>query len=263
MARAGSPDRVRLGCRSSISRDRRFQKLNFVAPHVGRSGETFGPSGMAIVTAVGQNRNKERGEAMSAVKKLLVTEAEYLARENASPLKSEFYQGEIFAMTGASPKHNQIKENLVVEIGGKLKGGKCRTRSSDQRLKVQETNYICYPDVLIVCDEPEYDESDKYALVNPSVIIEVLSPSNQRHDRIFKYRQFQQIPSLKEYVLVHQTHMVIERFSRTAEAGWRHQIFMGKSADFVLESVSLAIPMADVFAGIDIPEQVEDVAGDD
>mgnify|MGYP001212086085 CR=1 FL=1 len=197
---------------------------------------------------------------MSAVQKLLYSEAEYLAKENASALRSEFFQGEIFAMTGASPQHNQIKENLVVEIGGRLKGGKCRTRSSDQRVKVKETGFICYPDVLVVCDEPKYDESDNFALVNPSVIIEVLSPSNERHDRIFKFRQYQQIPSLKEYVLVHQTHMVIETFTRSTDAGWRHQIFMGKTGNFTLESVPLAIPMADVFAGLDIPEQVEDVA---
>lgn len=199
---------------------------------------------------------------MSAVKKLLVTEEQYLARENASPHKSEFYQGEIFAMTGASPQHNQVKENLVVEIGGRLKGGKCRTRSSDQRVKVQETGYICYPDVIVVCAEPQYDDTDKYALINPTVLIEVLSHSNERHDRIFKYRQYQHIPSLKEYVLVHQTHMVIERFTRTPDAGWRHQIFMGKTGDFTLESVSVSIPMADIFAGLDVPEQVEDTPHD-
>jgi Uma2 family endonuclease len=199
---------------------------------------------------------------MSGVKNFLFTVAEYLARENASAVRSEFYQCEIFAMPDASPDHNQIKENVVGEIGGRLKGSKCRTRSSDQRVKVQETGFICYPDVLVVCDEPKYDDSDPYALVNPSVIIEVLSPSNERHDRIFKFRQYQQIPSLKEYVLVHQTHMVIELFTRSADAGWRHQIFMGKSGDFHLESISLAIPMADIFAGVDIPEQVEDVATD-
>lgn len=196
---------------------------------------------------------------MSAVARQKYSEAEYLARENGSPLRSEFYQGEIFAMTGASPAHNLIRENLVGELFGRLKSGTCRSRSSDQRVKVQESGYICYPDLLIVCDQPQFDDSDPYALVNPRVIVEVLSPSNERHDRIFKFRQYQQIPTLMEYVLVHQTHMVVERFTRGAKGTWQHQIFTGKGGDVLLESIPVSVPMADIFAGLDIPEQVEDL----
>jgi Uma2 family endonuclease len=199
---------------------------------------------------------------MSAVVKHKFTEAEYLARENASRRRSEFYQGEIQLMSEPEPSHHVIKVNLIGEIGSRLKGAKCRSRSSDQRVKVQETGYICYPDLLVVCGDPEYDTSDSYALVNPRVIIEVLSPSKtDRHDRITKYRRYQQIPSLQEYILLHQTYMVIERFTRTTD-GWRYRIFMGKSEEFSLESIPIALPMVDIFAGLNILEQIVENAVD-
>lgn len=191
---------------------------------------------------------------MSTARKLKMTEAEYLAQENASEFRSEFYDGEVFLMTGGSPKHNRIKENLAGEIYAKLKGGKCQSFSSDQRVKIRESNFTAYPDIIVVCGEPKLDSTDSYAIVNPQVIIEILSPSTQGRDRVFKLREYRRLPALKEYLLISQTETVIEHFVRIAADDWRHQLYLGRDGELVFASLPLAIARADIFAGVDIPD---------
>lgn len=192
---------------------------------------------------------------MSTARKLKLTEAEYLANENASEFRSEFYDGEVFAMTGGSVKHNRIKENLAIEIGSRLKGGKCQSFSSDQRVKVQDTGFIAYPDIVIVCGEPNLDETDAYSIVNPQVIIEILSPSTQRRDRVFKFGHYQQIPSLKEYILVSQTDMDTEHMVRNENDRWELTATWGAEGEFQLASLPIAIKRADIFAGVEFPPE--------
>lgn len=194
---------------------------------------------------------------MSTARKLKLTEAEYLARENASEFRSEFYDGEVFAMTGGSPRHNRIKENLVGEIYAKLKGGKCQSFSSDQRIKVQETGLIAYPDIIIVCSEPKLDDTDAYSIVNPQIIIKILSPSTQRRDRIFKFGQYQRIPTLKEYLLVSQTEMDIDHIVRNENDRWELTATSGAEGELTFASLSLSIKRADIFAGADFQSDTE------
>lgn len=161
---------------------------------------------------------------MSAVINVKLTEAEYLAKEEAADFRSEFYNGEMFAMEGGSPNHNQIKENLVVRIGAKLWGGKCRTRSSDQSVKVEGTTSYTYPDVLIVCDDPQYPPLEpRNALINPTVLFEVLSPSNELHDRTTKFELYKKISTLSEYVLVAQDKPFIESYIRQPDQTWLYR----------------------------------------
>ncbi len=124
---------------------------------------------------------------MSTLTKKKLTEAEYLAIERAAELKSEFYNGEMFAMAGASRQHNEIKENLSLEIGIRLKGGPCRTYSADQRVKIDRTGLYTYPDLLIVCGRAEFDPDHRDILYNPQVIIEILSKSTESYDRGLKF----------------------------------------------------------------------------
>jgi Uma2 family endonuclease len=138
---------------------------------------------------------------MSAAPKRKLTAAEYLAIEREAPLKSEFYNGEMFAMAGASREHNAIKDNLIIEAGSRLKGRRCRTFSSDQRVQLTPTGMFVYPDIVLVCDPPQYSELDRDSLVNPDVVVEVLSPSTEGYDRGFKFAQYQLLPSIREYVL--------------------------------------------------------------
>src|SRR5262245_52498958 len=107
----------------------------------------------------------------------------------------------MFAMAGASRPHNEIKDNLIVEVGSRLKGTACRTYSSDQRVKVSRTGLYTYPDISIVCGKPEFEDAEVDTLLNPQVIIEILSDSTEKYDRGKKARHYQQLASLKEYVL--------------------------------------------------------------
>jgi Uma2 family endonuclease len=191
---------------------------------------------------------------MSAVPRTTLTVEQYLAIEQKAEFKSEFFQGEMFAMAGAAPLHNFILENLSVEIGSRLRKGPCRTVSSDQRVSVEATGLYTYPDLLIVCGEPQFDSVDRNSITNPVAIIEVLSPSTEKYDRGPKFRNYQQIPSLKDYVLVSQEEPNIERFFRLADGGWGYVAFAGLEAILTLTSVPVQIPLADIYAGITFEE---------
>ena len=141
---------------------------------------------------------------MSAIPKPSLTPQEYLARERRATEKSEYYRGEIFAMAGASFEHSLIKDNLARESGNQLKDKPCRVITSDLRIKVNATGLYTYPDAVIVCDEPKFEDAQVDTLLNPRVIVEVLSDSTEKYDRGGKFAHYRQIPSLQEYVLVAQ-----------------------------------------------------------
>ena len=191
---------------------------------------------------------------MSAMLKPKLTASEYLAIEQRAEFKSEFHNGEMFAMAGASRQHNRVKENLVIEVGSRLKGGPCQSFSSDQRVKVDATGLYTYPDIVILCGPGVYDPLSGDTLTNPTAIIEVLSSSSEKYDRGAKFRNYQQIPSLKEYVLVAQDEAVCERFVRQADGSWALVSFVDLTAELVFISVPVRIPMADVYAGVAFPE---------
>jgi Uma2 family endonuclease len=194
---------------------------------------------------------------MSAVAKVKLTESEYLAKEEVSEFRSEFYRGEMFAMVGGTPAHNQIKENLVVQIGGKLWGGKCRTRSSDQRVKVESTGLYTYPDIVIFCEEGQYAKSDPNSLTNPQVIIEILSPSTESYDRIEKFGHYQKIETLQEYVLVAQSRVAIERFVKNSQGDWVIAQFAGNHQEFEFATIPVRLNIADIYAGVELPQAMD------
>jgi Uma2 family endonuclease len=189
---------------------------------------------------------------MSAAPKIKLTPDEYLARERAAERKSEFVDGEIVAMAGASREHNRIKENLVGELFAQLKGGPCQTFSSDQRVLVEATGLYAYPDVVILCGPGVYDPVDRDTLTNPTAIIEVLSPSTERLDRGKKFRNYQQMPSMVEYVLVAQDEPVCERFIRQADGSWALVSFVGLTATLAFTSTTARIRLADVYSGVEL-----------
>ena len=156
---------------------------------------------------------------MTAVpkKQFFSTEAEYLELERAAEYKSEYYDGEIFAMAGAKFAHNCVKDNLVIELGRRFKGGPCRTLSSDMRVNIPRVKAYAYPDILIVRGEPIFLDDKKDTLLNPAVIIEVLSPSTESFNRRGKFRRYQKIDTLREYILVAQDEPLCERFVRSEE----------------------------------------------
>lgn len=157
---------------------------------------------------------------MTAVAIKMYTQEEYLELERAAEYKSEYYRGEIFAMSGAKFNHNRIKENLSVEIGLFLKGKPCSSLSSDMRVHIPENTLYTYPDILIVCGEPEFQDDHLDTLLNPSVIIEVLSLSTGSYDQGKKFYLYQSLKSLTEYVLIDSQELGARVFRKNDNGTW-------------------------------------------
>jgi len=190
----------------------------------------------------------ERSTVVSAVPKPKLTAREYLEIERRAEFKSEFYKGEMFAMAGASREHNRIKDNLVGELFAQLKGGPCQSFSSDQRVMVDAIGLYTYPDIVILCGPGDYDPEDRDTLTNPTAIIEVLSPSTQKYDRVEKFLNYQKIPSLLEYVLVAQDEPRCERHSRQADGSWALVSFARLTDTLAFTFIPVNIPLTDVYA---------------
>ncbi len=199
---------------------------------------------------------------MSAVPKpRKLTEAEYLRIERAAEYKSEFYDGEMFAMVGARYPHNRAKENLVGELFTRFKNGPCQTLSSDMRVKVRASGLYCYPDIVVVCDPPEFEDDRQDTLLNPRVVIEVLSASTERYDRTTKFASYQRVPSVQEYILVSPDEPLVERYVRQADGAWGRVAFAGLDAELLFATVPATVPLRDVYAGVEFPPPPADPAG--
>ena len=191
---------------------------------------------------------------MSALPKLILTPREYLAIERRADFKSEFFAGEMFAMAGASRDHNKVKDSLIAALRAAFRGGPCTTYSSDQRVLVDSTGLYTYPDIVVVCGPEKISPDDDETLVNPTAIIEVLSPSTEKYDRGAKFRNYKQIPSLQEYILVAQDEALIDRYIRQADGSWALISFVGLDDTLVFTSVLASVPLAEVYAGIAFDE---------
>src|SRR5258708_3791120 len=192
---------------------------------------------------------------MSAIPKTKLTPAEFLARERAADFKSEYYRGETFAMAGASRYHNKVKENLIGELYTRLKSGPCQTFSSDQRVHVPPTGFYTNPDIVIICERREYAPADEDTLVNPDAVIEVLSPSTENYDRGAKFRQYQQLPSVKEYILVSQDEPLVERYVRGSNGDWAYTAIPGLGGELAFTTTPGRIPLADIYNGVEFPNE--------
>jgi Uma2 family endonuclease len=196
---------------------------------------------------------------MSAIPKRRFTEAEYLAIERTAEFKSEYYNGQLFAMAGTSPQHNRIKENVIGEIFSQIKKSPCQSFSSDQRVLSVSNRHYFYPDIVIVCGTLEYAEQDKNTLVNPQVIFEVLSESTEEYDRTVKFESFSKLPSLKEFVFIRQKYPIVERFTKKDDRTWNFRMFSDLNESFSLTTIPVQVAMADIFRGVEFPK-VEDPA---
>ena len=134
----------------------------------------------------------------------LLTPEAYLTLEESAPEKNEYVDGEIFAMTCASEPHNLIVVNTVRELGNQLKKRPCKVYASDMRVKVSPTGLFTYPDVVVVCGQAQFDDSHRDTLLNPTLIVEVLSESTEAYDRGRKFEHYRKLESLAEYVLIAQ-----------------------------------------------------------
>jgi len=182
------------------------------------------------------------------IKKL--TEAEYLALERSAAFKSEFFDGETFAMAGASPMHSLINANLIRELGNRLKGRACVPFNSDLRIKVEATALITYPDLSVICGPLRFADEAEDTVVNPTILVEVLSDSTEAYDRGRKFENYRQIPSLREYLLVSQKEPRIEQFIRQDNGQWLWREAAGAQATLMLPSLEIAIALVEAYANV-------------
>jgi Uma2 family endonuclease len=195
------------------------------------------------------------GVAMSTAEKILLTPQEYLARERRAETRSEFYRGETFAMAGASWEHTLIKDNLSAEMRSQLKEGPCRVLTSDMRVKVSATGLYTYPDLVVVCYEPQFDDDVPDTLLNPRVVVEVLSESTEKYDRGTKFAHYRQVPSLQEYVLVSQDRPLVERFVRQPDDSWLLTAFGDPAQPFSFGTIAVSVPLAEIYRAVKFPEK--------
>jgi Uma2 family endonuclease len=195
---------------------------------------------------------------MSTVSKPpLLSPQEYLARERAADFRSEYFRGEIFAMAGARFEHTRIKDNVGRHAGNQLEKSPCQIVTSDLRVKVSATGLYTYPDGVIFCDEPQFEDVVRDTLLNPRTIIEVLSDSTEKYDRGAKFEHYQQVPSVQEYVLISQDRPLVERFVRHVDGNWLYTSVAGLAESFAFASVPVQIPLAEIYRGVTFPERVE------
>jgi len=182
-----------------------------------------------------------------------LTPEEYLARERQSETKSEYFNGEVFAMAGASVAHNQIVINLVLSLGGKLKDGPCRIFSSDMRVKVRQTRSYAYPDIVVICGPLRFEDRKQDTLLNPTVIFEVLSSSTERYDRGGKFAHYRTLESLTDYVLISQIEAKVEHFARQPAEKWLLSVYSGLDAIATLPSIGCELPLVEVYDKVEFP----------
>jgi Uma2 family endonuclease len=157
---------------------------------------------------------------MTVKTRSVFTPQEYLAMERQAEQKSEYLNGEIFAMGGASPVHNLIVTNTIRELSAQLKKRPCKVYANDMRVKVSLTGLYTYPDVVVVCGEERFDDAQKDTLLNPTVIVEVLSDSTEGYDRGKKFEHYRKLESLQQYVLIAQKNPHVECYQRQQNNRW-------------------------------------------
>ncbi|MCI0421322.1 MAG: Uma2 family endonuclease [Acidobacteria bacterium] len=192
---------------------------------------------------------------MSTQPKGRYTAEEYLALERAAEYKSEFYAGEIFAMAGASEQHNLIVANLVRELGLQLKKRPCKTYPSDMRLKVAPTGLYTYPDVMVVCGKVWLDDEQQDTVLNPTLIVEVLSPSTESADRGSKSGHYRKLDSLQEYLLVSQVKPHVEHYSRHPDHRWLLSEAEGLQSEIRLSSIDCVLPLSEIYDKVELALQ--------
>ncbi|NJM07590.1 Uma2 family endonuclease [Candidatus Gracilibacteria bacterium] len=189
---------------------------------------------------------------MTAQPKRPITEQEYMQFERESTAKHEYYGGRIYAMTGASGVHNLIAGNTLAALHGQLRRRPCQISPSDMQVKIQKTGLHTYPDLVICCGEPQFTDAALDTLLNPLVLIEILSPSTERYDRGMKFQHYRTIATLQDYILIAQDDYYIEYYSRQDNGQWLLQEATGIEAQIDIPSIGSTLSLADVYEKVHI-----------
>lgn len=187
----------------------------------------------------------------TAQPKRYITEEAYLAFEQTSVEKHEYFHGDMYAMTGGTEAHNLLSGNAYAALHAQLRRRPCRVYNSDQRIKVQATGLYTYPDVTIVGGQPQFMDRLRLTLLNPTVIIEVLSPSTERYDRGMKFQNYRTIPTLQEYILITQDNHRIEHYIRQETGEWLLREAVGLTAQVTIRSIDCILTLEDVYEKVE------------
>ena len=187
---------------------------------------------------------------MSSVAEKRLTPEEYLRQERAAETKSEYDDGFVYAMSGASARHNLIVAGLIRALGNRLPD-RCRVYPSDMRVRIQRPTRYYYPDVSVVCGEAIYAEDQRDVLVNPIVIFEILSESTMALDRGRKFLSYQAIESLQEYVLVSQEEALIEHYRRD-DNQWLYSVARGLETTLPLPAAGCELSLREIYHQTDL-----------
>ena len=190
---------------------------------------------------------------MSSQPKTYLTPEEYLAIERRNEYKSEYVDGEMVAMTGASRRHNIIAFNIANALGPQLRGRPCEGYPSDMRVRIPTTRAYMYPDVVVVCGEPQFEDDYVDTLLNPTVLVEVLSESTERYDRGRKFGFYRTIESLAEYVLVAQDECRVEQYTKQPDGRWLLTDHRSPEDSVELASIQCTLRLSEVYEKVALP----------
>ena len=186
-----------------------------------------------------------------------VTPEEYLALERAAThAKHEFVNGRIYALAGGSRAHNTIAINLARIVSTQLRGRACQAFGSDMRVKVASTGMYTYPDLVVACGEPRFEDGQVDTLLDPTLIVEILSPTTEAYDRGDKFAHYRRMGSLQEYVLVAQHRMLVERFTRQGDA-WAFSAVSEPGTVVELPSIGCTLALDEVYERVEFPADGE------
>lgn len=175
-----------------------------------------------------------------------MTAAEYLAFERGSDIKHEYIDGHIYAMAGGTREHTLITGNTFASLHSQRKGRSCEVYHSEMRVRVSSIKYV-YPDVTISCSTPEFADDAKRVLLNPDIVIEVLSPSTEAFDRGDKFQYYRSIPSIQHYLLISQDKPRIEGYQRQKSGLWTFKDAIGLDSNFKIEVLNFTLNLLDIY----------------
>ena len=184
-----------------------------------------------------------------------ISEEEYLQQERTAEYKSEYVHGEIFAMSGGSPRHALAAIRFAAALDAQLRGGRCLPFGSDLKIRSSRTHSYLYPDLSVICGKLEMHPGTMDVATNPVLLVEVLSPSTEAYDRGKKFELYREISSLQDYVLVHTAGPHVEHFMREDDASWIYREYKGLESSISFQSLGCSVSLANVFEGMfSLPE---------
>ena len=190
---------------------------------------------------------------MSLQPKPYLSPEDYLALERSAEFKSEYFDGEIFAMVGASESHNLIVINTIRELSIQLKKRPCKVYANDMRVRVSPTGLFTYPDVMVVCGQAQFDDSHLDTLLNPTLIVEVLSDSTEAYDRGRKFEHYRKFESLAEYVLIAQHRPHVESYRRQPDQRWVFAESDDLDSSLPLDAIDCELALAEIYDKVEFP----------